>query len=129
MPKTFFQHNTYFWIFGQNDISTGFPFWILATALHVHSEVNWIFLECFALRVVALILDACLCFSNHCWMLTQRSEPFVYYAFKGSSSCPEDHEVKAGGPSPYTLLFTLPQRKIIQQCKAKQSCRPLNVVP
>ncbi len=103
-------------------------------ALHVHSEVNWILLACFPLHVVALILDVCLCSSNHCWMVTQRSEPFVFYIMLTKEAvslcrCPEDHEMKAGGPIPYTSFFTLPQRKIIKQCKAKWSCRPLNVVP
>ena len=27
MPKTSFQYNTYLWSYGQNDISTSFPFW------------------------------------------------------------------------------------------------------
>ena len=112
-------------------------FSILATALHVHYEVKWILLACFPLHVVALILDACLCSSNHCWMLTQRSEPFVFYimltkeavtmSWRSWSESWWAHSIHVTLHHFITLHHSSPQR-IIQQYNAKRSCRPLNAV-
>ena len=96
-------------------------FSILATVLHVHSEVNWILFGCFPLHVVALIRDA-VCALAIIANTALRTIRVLHYARK-QEPCPEDHEVEAGGPFPYMSLFTLPQRKIIQRCKARQSCR------
>ncbi len=105
-------------------------FSILATALHVHSEVNWILLACFPLHMVALILDTYLCSSNHCWMLTH-SKPFVFYIMLSKEAVTLSWRSWSGSWWAHSIHVTLHfvPKENNPAVQVQRSCRPLNVVP
>ncbi len=105
---------------------------ILAMVLHLHSvvnHVNWILFGCPPFHVVALILDAVRALAIIA-DTTFRTIRVLHYAYKGSRD-PVLKIMKWKLVDPFLTRHSslCSKGKTIQRCKARQSRRPLNVVP
>ncbi len=118
--KKSFQYNTYLCSYGQNDISTGFPFWPRKYMFSI--VLVW---SPFWMYVRALVIIAGTAF----W--TIRTVFFIMLTNKEiSNPVLKIMKWKLVGPyhTRHSLLFTLPQRKIIQRYKVvqvTQCCAPV----